>query len=267
MKDKLFYDGNFQVYSILFGVLSPTIVFVLPFLFTQSWFGNYTNTGEIGDTIGGITSPFVAIVASYLTFIAFWVQFRANQFQREDIALERFNTNFYNLLNIHEEITNNLEFEYREGSDEIKYVKGRSLFRFAFEEVVEQTSDNSTYKGMRQLLRDRGLEGYEGSFSPTYLDHYFRCMYRIVKFVDETEVLADKDETVNLGNRSEYVAILRSKLSRHELVWLFYNGLVYGKEKFKPLIEKYSMLKNLRVDLLVHESDVQKYSQNAFGAH
>lgn len=30
-------------------------------------------------------------------------------------------------------------------------------------------------------------------------------------------------------------------------------------------MEKYSMLKNLRVDLLVHESDVQKYSQNAFG--
>lgn len=80
MKDKHFYDGHFKAYSILFGVLSLTIVFVLPFLFTQSWFGNYTNTGEIGDTIGGITSPFVAIVASYLTFIAFWVQFRATNF-------------------------------------------------------------------------------------------------------------------------------------------------------------------------------------------
>lgn len=52
--------------------------------------------------------------------------------------MERFNANFYNLLNIHEEITNNIEFEYLENSGAVKSVKGRNAFRFAFQEVIEK---------------------------------------------------------------------------------------------------------------------------------
>lgn len=64
----------------------------------------------------------------------------------------------------------------------------------------------------------------------------------------------------------EYVAILRSTLSRYELVWLFYNCLSeYGKDKFKPLVEKYALLKNLRLELLINEDDAQKYNQTALG--
>ena len=64
----------------------------------------------------------------------------------------------------------------------------------------------------------------------------------------------------------EYVAILRSTLSRYELVWLFYNSLsVYGKGKFKPLIERYAMLKNIRPELLIDPEHVLKYEKEAFG--
>ena len=44
----------------------------------------FSDTGEIGDTIGGITGPFIAIAAAGLTFIAFWVQYKANIQQRQD---------------------------------------------------------------------------------------------------------------------------------------------------------------------------------------
>ncbi len=46
--------------------------------------------------------------------------------------------------------------------------------------------------------------------------------------------------------------MLRATLSRYELVWLYYNGLSEnGREKLKPLMEYYSILKNIRVELLV----------------
>lgn len=257
------FDGKFKTLSIVFLVICAIILF-LPLLFTQCSGVDFTDTGQIGDTIGGTTAPFIAMAAAYLTFVAFWVQFKANQYQRDDIALERFNTNFFNLLNIHEEITNNLEFEYFTNGG-VNAIMGRKAFRFSFKEVVAKTPDNMEYKNFSAMLHERGIQEYINSAFPTYFDHYFRCMYRIVKLVDETEVLADKDENKELLKRKEYVSILRSKLSRYELVWLFYNGLTYGKDKFKPLIEKYALLKNLRQDLLVSKRDIKLYSPSAYG--
>lgn len=62
---------------------------------------DFTETGQIGDTIGGIMGPFVAIAAAGLTFLAFWVQYRANEQLREDITVERFESKFYKMLDIH----------------------------------------------------------------------------------------------------------------------------------------------------------------------
>lgn len=67
---------------ILFGV-AFTIVGSLPYLFTKWSIVDFTETGEIGDTIGGIMSPFISIIGALLTFAAFWVQYLANQKQFE----------------------------------------------------------------------------------------------------------------------------------------------------------------------------------------
>lgn len=64
--------------------------------------------------------------------------------------------------------------------------------------------------GMRNLLARKGMKGYMDSFTPSYFDHYFRMMYRILTFVDKTELIGDKD-------RYDYACILRALLSRYEL--------------------------------------------------
>lgn len=73
------------VFIILIGIIC-----CFPAFFTKSGELDFSNTGEIGDTIGGIMGPFVAIAAAILTFLAFWIQFKANEQQRMDIARERF---------------------------------------------------------------------------------------------------------------------------------------------------------------------------------
>ena len=94
---------------------------------------------------------------------------------------------------------------------------------------------------------------------PTILDHYFRNLYRIVKYVNESPLLSDIHE------RYQYTSIVRGQLSRYEILWLFYNGLSdYGKDKFKPLIEKYALLKNIRVELLVKIEDKDLYASSAY---
>lgn len=100
-----FFDKSFWITIILFLGLVGTICF-FPYWFTDSLFGkklDFYKTGQIGDTIGGIMGPFVAIVASILTFLAFWAQFKANEQQRIDIKLERFENKFYEMLRLHKE--------------------------------------------------------------------------------------------------------------------------------------------------------------------
>ena len=115
------------------------------------------------------------------------------------------------------------------------------------------------YGGIRNTIKNNGLEGYMGADLPSYLDHYFRLLYRILKFVKDTPLITGFDDEY------EYTSMLRAVLSRYELVWLYYNGLSdYGVEKLKPLIERYAMLKNLRDDLLVDGVYVGSYAESAY---
>lgn len=267
MKSFGMFGKKFLVFSIIY-ICVCLIVCAIPAILTQGGsIVDFTKTGQIGDTIGGIMGPFVAMIAAYLTFIAFWVQYYANKQQRDDIAMERFNQTFFSLMDMHEQITDSLEFTIpRQDENPISH-KGREFFYYAFENkaAVNQIEEKKyKEKSMRTLLRENGWESYESYQLPAYFDHYFRNMYRIVKYVDETKVFDNMDSPFE--KKYEYVAILRSTLSRYELVWLFYNCLSeYGKDKFKPLVEKYALLKNLRLELLINEDDAQKYNQTALG--
>lgn len=46
---------------------------------------DFTETGQIGDTIGGVMGPFIAMAGVFLTFVAFLLQVRANEIQREQL--------------------------------------------------------------------------------------------------------------------------------------------------------------------------------------
>ena len=60
------------------------IILFLPILLTRAAtmaIFDFSRTGEIGDTIGGITAPFVGLVSAYLVYRAFIVQVEANKIQ------------------------------------------------------------------------------------------------------------------------------------------------------------------------------------------
>jgi hypothetical protein len=84
-----------------------------PYLLTKkSSIGiDFTNTGQIGDTIGGIMGPFIEIAAAILTFFAFWVQYQANEQQKNDLEIERFENRFYNLIEIHRNNGNEIHID------------------------------------------------------------------------------------------------------------------------------------------------------------
>lgn len=61
---------------LIVGVLA---ILAAPFLFTRSGFISFSETGQIGDTIGGITAPITGLVGSILVFLALKGQIVANK--------------------------------------------------------------------------------------------------------------------------------------------------------------------------------------------
>lgn len=69
-----------------FSILLIIVGCFAPFVFTQCGsLVDFTGTGQIGDTIGGIMSPIVAIAGVFMTFIAFLMQINANKIQSEQL--------------------------------------------------------------------------------------------------------------------------------------------------------------------------------------
>ncbi len=76
---------------ILVSALLITFSFIAPKIFTNTSYYqqiDFKNTGAIGDTIGGLMNPFIALAGVFITFLAFYMQLKANKIQ-----IEQFNKN------------------------------------------------------------------------------------------------------------------------------------------------------------------------------
>tara|TARA_R110000796_G_scaffold252631_1_gene389284 strand:- start:185863 stop:186744 length:882 start_codon:yes stop_codon:yes gene_type:complete len=98
--------SNWEMFGI--GILVILIIFSPIVLSTFNYSLGFSSSGEVGDTIGGITAPFVNLLAAYLVFKSFTAQIRANAQQREDHEeqMKQLNkehsftyiSNYYNLI-------------------------------------------------------------------------------------------------------------------------------------------------------------------------
>lgn len=88
------------------------------------------------------------------------------------------------------------------------------------------------------------------------LGHYFRNIYQILKFVDQSSI----------DNKQLYTNLLRAQLSSDELAILFYNCISdFGLRKFKPLIERYAFFEHLPLYDSLSMDDARSYAPGAFG--
>jgi hypothetical protein len=169
--------------------------------------------------------------------------------QAEIAAQQRFENTFFELLGLHHGLVTAIGVRRADST----IVMGRSsfdVFGLHLRNAYSRTSD--------QLDEP---ERIETAYSQLYeedqqaVGHYFRNLYHIVLFVDESDVYA----------KFRYTKILRAQLSSAELFLLFYNGLSgFGKEKFKPLIEKYSLLEQISKNRLLNENHESLYAKSAF---
>ena len=106
------------IIGILVFLISSIIIISLPVLLTKNSVISLEvdSPNEIGDTLGGIMGPFVGLLAAFLTFLAFWVQYQANQKVQEQFQKQELSNKLYyyhELINkAREKIETNIEYDF-----------------------------------------------------------------------------------------------------------------------------------------------------------
>jgi hypothetical protein len=91
---------------IVLGVLGFVLI-MLPMIAYHS--DKLENIGIIGDAVGGVLNPVFAVPATLLTFLAFWVQYQANQDVQKQFKIQQFESQFYEMLRLHKENINEMK--------------------------------------------------------------------------------------------------------------------------------------------------------------
>ena len=190
--------------SALFLVFS----FLAPIILTQtalfkSW--NLSNTGQIGDTFGGIANPFIALVGVLLTFLAFYMQIKANKIQRElfykglvenksqfenELSANReqfnsqleiqtkqfqkseFESQFYEMLKLHKENVNEVS------------ISRKMTSRMSLKNAEQQFVDVTGRKAFEELLLEleKCYEAAKRTFTSSDEDYWLERAYKIFFF-------------------------------------------------------------------------------------
>lgn len=100
------FGTKLSVLYIILGVIGFVLI-MLPMIAYSS--DKLENIGVVGDTLGGILNPIFAVPATILTFLAFWVQFKANQEVQNQFKIQQFESQFYEMLRLHKENINEMK--------------------------------------------------------------------------------------------------------------------------------------------------------------
>lgn len=229
----------------------------------------YSDLGAFSDS-AGLLGAFFSLVAFLAVVATLIYQWRKDTNDKKHASRLQFEQEFFSMTAMLEDIVSHLRFSDQKNvkvssiadklleryyksigerhpdknksiEDKPEIIEGRDVFKYIYE-------DRENYNLLSYINREESLqltsEAQAMCFDGT-LDHYFRYLYRILKHIDESELLNRLDNPPKV--REYYAHVLRAQLSNYELLMLFYNGLLgENPTTIKKLIERYAMFNNLR---------------------
>jgi len=247
-----------------------TIILIIYFSTFTGELGSHERFGQFGDYVGGILNPIVAFCALMALMFGIKQQRKELKETRDQFSEQSFDNMFFQMLQLHNDMVSSID------SDIELRVKLEASRSGTVSIDVEQLgkgreSFHVMYKSMRQKYWDKrnediSPEHLDGIYMPTYqqcqsvLGHYFRYLYNVFQFIDRADIKEEK--------KLFYGKLVRAQLSNHELAILYYNCLSeLGSQKFKPLVERYGLFKNLPFTLLLSADHFSLYESQAWGGN
>lgn len=179
------------------------------------------------------------------------------QEQSETLKIQRFENTFFQLLNLHHELIDKLNFNRPENFGGTKLLEKRAVLYKAFEDLeFKLKQSNKIWEENRfgedvimenppetiKIAEERMTKAYREFHFGDYkqiLNHYFRNVYHIFKFIYLSELIEN-------SKKQFYASIVRAQLSSDELYLIFYNSMQngLGYPNFSFLINEFDLMQN-----------------------
>lgn len=174
------------------------------------------------------------------------------ELQAKLIEKQNFENTFFKMLDLYINIQNNVKF--KDYSKNVEKIGDEAFFQY----FALLTNDESNL-----LLKDFNKVNAEFmGGNHIYLSHYFRTLYRIIKFVHFY------DDIYNQIDKKEYIKLIRAQLSSVHLFIIFCNCLHFDGINLKKLAEEYAIFEHLEPMNLFKKWDlniIKLFDINAFG--
>lgn len=251
------------------------------------------NLGTFGDSAGFWNAIFSALAMIGVIYTIFY-QIKRDRDNDERVAIAQFQDQFFKMISILSEIVSELRipqndkpgfnydippnagYQLTDSDPDLtpmnpvptqtvapKDIVGRACFQYIYKEkegglnigefIVSESGGNQNAIASEQLYDSiRKIIG-------TYFDHYFRTVYRILKFIDDID-LGNCAKSKQAEVKDLCSDLLRAQLSAYELAMLYYNGLIpQFRNTSKKLYETYCIFNNLDPKILILQSEKDYY--------
>jgi hypothetical protein len=241
---------NLAISSLVLGFI------ILIFYLFELWIEGYINptssfsvdrAKDISPFVGSFIAVFFSLGSTLLVLENLRLQSAINNKNQLLTQKNQFESIFFNLISLQnqiaKEINTDIYVSYKNGEIE-KDVKGKAFFDCLAPSISKDFRD-SKKKDTEMLLKifDKYYDIHASD-----MGHYFRNMYHIVNYIDSSPYFLQIIGNTDYFQKKDYVKILRAQLTNNEIAILAINGLSIRGEAFKPLIEKYELLKNIHFD-------------------
>lgn len=270
--EKILYTERTSTFLIVFSVIVFVSAIVIFIVFGSWHFSSVLDeakVGTFGDFVGGVVGTLLAFVASILYYVALKKQqeellqnqealtlqtealnrqieeFKQqseemvltrevyklqNETMKEEertMHLQQFDSHFFGFFQVYRDLKHKLNKENSDFFNELLVQIDQSIF----------FSNCKSYQSYSEEVR----RVYETLFleNRNRLSSYYRCLYRLVRQVDECTFLSQKDKW-------RYVKLVRAQITDNELLVLYYNCCSEMAIKSRDLYYKYNLFKHLQ---------------------
>lgn len=186
------------------------------------------------------------------------VRGQKEQLEAQNLTMkrQRFENTFFSLLDRLTNMVSSMEIPPHGMGNPTKGRDCFSLFCGEFDEEYQRAKHANQNIRLKVACEQTYARFYKRR--QHHVDHYFRTLYDIVRYVDLSQ----------FEDKSLYIGFLRAQLSSSELKLLFYNCISeMAAKKFKPLIHKSGLLKNLREELLIDPGHLSLLEEATISTH
>ncbi len=253
-REKSKYTAFWPLIAIAAAVFCLPAIFNHPAIFGIRAF-DFSESGQIGDTIGGITAPFFNLIAAILIFLSFKEQTKTNEYFLRGARIEKeYDIIFHLIENIDSRIS---AFEYIKTTTS-KDIKTSTIYSGI---AGIQKYTNELYMNDANVAKKYVRQLNEQSSEAPYTLTYYYDIFQIVRLIEFTASKinnadfridgARRDEVqVSLFERLDITYSSSLKYSIDTFIEAFEKAN-YNHDSFEKIIELRRKYNEIRANLLV----------------